>query len=281
MRAPSSLRTTLGTEPRDTRDLSAQPVLGPWQGVGESVVGMAHRKMNPPVGCQDAHNFNVADRPVLAVCDGAGSARSSEIGAQKLSRGMVRFCRSLEPLWRALLDETGQASLERQTELAKMIFQYTRLLMEDIGSEEKRDIRDLRRTLLLTIAGKKWLFWLRVGDGEIVIENRNRLELARRAQKSGEFANQTVFVGERFAFSDMHYGLVESEYISGIALMSDGADQKLVSHDGKQIAPRLAEYFASLRNSRLPREKLYKFLTDPEVWHGTNHDDKTLVLCAR
>ena len=272
---------TASTRPRiTTREMPSVSALpaGRWQAVGESVVGMAHRKMNPPVGCQDAHSFSVGDRPVIVVCDGAGSARSSEIGSQKLSRGMVRFCCSLEPIWSRLLDlnETG---LEK--ELAMMIFQYARLLMQDIGTEEKRNIQDLRTTMLLALAGKKQLFWLRVGDGEIVIENHGKLELAGRAQKSGEFSNQTVFVGERFAFTDMHYGLIESQHITGISLMTDGADQKLVSVDGKQIAPRLSEYFELLRKERLPREKIYKFLTDPEVWQGTNHDDKTLVLCAR
>jgi hypothetical protein len=63
--------------------------------------------------------------------------------------------------------------------------------------------------------------------------------------------------------------------------MSDGAAEKLVSTDRTKIASRLSTYFNLLRNSRLSREELYKFLTDYETCRGTTHDDKTLLVVAR
>ena len=256
---------------------------GHWNAVGESVVGMSHRKLNPPVCCQDAHNLDMEFKPIIVVCDGAGSSKASELSARELSRGMVRICRSLEDLLIRLLDleesdETTHHLLK--DELARILFKYSKQFIYDIGEQEKREIRDLRTTLLMTVLGERRLFWLRVGDGEIINEVNGELQRVGEAKK-GEFANQTVFIGENFNFEDMNFGILDSENTSGIAVMSDGAAEKLVSNDGKSIASRLSEYLDLLRNNKLPREKLFSFLTDCETWKGTSHDDKTLVLCAR
>jgi hypothetical protein len=85
----------------------------------------------------------------------------------------------------------------------------------------------------------------------------------------------------RFNGRDVQYGLFDIKSVSGIAVMTDGSSEKLVLIDGKNIAPRLTIFFENLRASKLPREEIYKFLTDYEVWKGGTHDDKTLVLAAR
>lgn len=48
----------------------------------------------------------------------------------------------------------------------------------------------------------------------------------------GEFANQTTFVDDALSMNDVAVGSVASEGLTGVAVMSDGAAEKLVSNDG-------------------------------------------------
>ncbi|GHT94641.1 hypothetical protein FACS1894141_1690 [Spirochaetia bacterium] len=252
----------------------------PWQSVGESVVGMAHRRGAVPVVCQDAYCINNSKRTILVVCDGAGSATMSEIGSQNVSQSVVRFLFSLEHIMAKVLDSIDSMFPIDDTLLSKMIYRYSIQTLKDLSLNYRREVKDFRTTLLIFITGEKRAFWLKVGDGEIVIENNNTLQRVGTSIK-GEYSNETVFIDEKLNYNDVQYGLVDMSSVLGVAIMSDGSSERLVSTDGKKIAGRLSEYFEMLRNSKLSREELYKFLNDYEVWKGSTHDDKTLVLASR
>jgi hypothetical protein len=96
-----------------------------------------------------------------------------------------------------------------------------------------------------------------------------------------EYSNETIFIDEQLNFNNIQHGLFDISKISGIAIMSDGSSERLVSTDGKTIAKRLFAYFEKLRNVKLHREDLYKFLTDYDAWEESTHDDKTLILASR
>jgi len=249
-----------------------------WQTVGESVVGLAHRRGAIPVVCQDAYCLSNAKRVVLVVCDGAGSSIMSEVGSSQLSQSIVRLIYSLEPVICDLLDSDNNPKFGNI--IAQILYDYSIKLLQDIASNNKRNIKDFRTTLLLVVTGIKNIFWLKVGDGEIVIEKEKELECIGKSLK-GEFSNETVFIDENLKVKDVQYGLLNIDSISGIAVMSDGASERLVSTDRKNIAERLQKYLDLLKDSKLPREELYKFLTNYEDWKGSTHDDKTIVFAAR
>lgn len=250
-----------------------------WQTVGESVVGMAHRRNTPPVVCQDAYCLSNTQRVTLAVCDGAGSSIMSEVGSSLLSQSIVRLVCSLEPIICDLLDSDNNQNFGNT--LAQILYNYSIRLLQDIASNHKRNIKDFRTTLLLVVTGTKNIFWLKVGDGEIVIEKDGVLECIGELRK-GEFSNETVFIDENLKVKDVQYGLLDIECVCGISVMSDGTSERIVSvADRKKIGGRLSEYFNMLRDSKLPREELYKFLTNYDDWKGTTHDDKTIVIAAR
>jgi hypothetical protein len=250
-----------------------------WQAIGESVVGLAHRRNTPPVVCQDAYSiFSTEQRVALVVCDGAGSSIMSEVGSSQLSQSIVRLIYSLEPAICDLLDSNNNPKFGNI--FAQILYNYSIRLLQDIAVNNKRDTKDFRTTLLLAVTGEKNIFWLKVGDGEIVIEKDGVLECIGKSLK-GEFSNQTIFVDENLKVKDVQYGLLNIESIFGIAVMSDGTSERLVSTDGKKIAERLQKYFNMLKDSKLPREELYKFLTNYEDWKESTHDDKTIVIAAR
>ncbi|MDR3259545.1 MAG: protein phosphatase 2C domain-containing protein [Fusobacteriaceae bacterium] len=249
-----------------------------WQAVGEAMVGMAHHKGTDVVPCQDAYCLNNTKRLIIVVCDGAGSAILSDIGSKNLSQSIARLVLSLENFFIDLLDECLDIILNDM--IADIIYKYSILLLKDLGSNHKRNSKDFRTTLLLFVAGGKKAFWLKVGDGEIVIEKKTKLVRVGTSIK-GEYSNETVFIDEGLKFADVQYGLLDISDVTGIAVMTDGTSERLVSIDGKNIAGRLSEYFDKLRNCKLPREELYKFLTNYEDWKGSTHDDKAIVLASR
>ena len=257
---------------------SSKRKYGPWQGVGESVVGLAHRRGVIPIVCQDACCIDISERLIGVVCDGAGSSVLSEIGAQQMSQSMVRLFNAMEPILIQLLDT--QEALKTGNKIAEIIYRYSIRLLQDIAKNNKRETRDFRTTLLLIVTGEENFFWYKIGDGEIVIEKDGKLSCMGQSIK-GEYSNETVFVDTNLKIQDVQYGLLNCNSLTGIALMTDGAAEKLVSTDRIKIADRLSTYFDLLRSSKLPREELYKFLTDYETWRGTTHDDKTLLVAAR
>jgi hypothetical protein len=255
-----------------------QKCYGKWSSVGEAIVGMAHRRGLVPIVCQDAYCIGDSDRLVVVVCDGAGSSVLSEVGSQQLSQSVVRILHSLEPVIASLLDTTEGTKIGNK--LAEIIYRYSIRLLQDIAVNYKRESRDFRTTLLLTVFGTENAFWYKVGDGEIIIENDGKLVCVGKSLK-GEYSNETVFVDSGLKIQDVQYGLLLTGSVSGIALMSDGCAERLISTDRLTIADRLSTYFDLLRNEKLPREELYKFLNDYEVWRASTHDDKTLVLASR
>jgi len=249
-----------------------------WQTVGESVVGLAHRRGLIPVVCQDAYCLSNTQRVVLSVCDGAGSSVMSEVGSFLLSQSVVRLVNSMETIIADMLDTSDNPKFGNK--FAQVLFEYATGLLQDIATNNRRDVKDFRTTLLLVATGIENLFWFKVGDGEIVIEEDSSLKCIGTSLK-GEFSNETVFIDGTLKAQNVQYGLLNIESISGIAVMSDGASERLVSVDRKQIAERLSKYFDNLGDSKLPREELFKFLTNYEEWKGSTHDDKTIVLAAR
>jgi len=269
--------TTASTE--KSRLLICKKKCSPWQAVGESVVGLAHRRGAVPTVCQDAHYLDTSERLIATVCDGAGSSVLSEVGSQQMSQSIVRLMYSLEPVLTSMLDTYDDLKLGNK--VAEIIYRYAIRLLQDIARNNKRETRDFRTTLLLIVTGKENTFWYKIGDGEIVIEDKGKLSCVGKSIK-GEYSNETVFVDQSLKRDDVQYGLLESAFLSGIALMSDGGAERLISSsDRSKVAPKLSAYFDLLRNSKLPREELYKFLTDYETWRGTTHDDKTLLVAAR
>jgi len=138
----------------------------------------------------------------------------------------------------------------------------------------------LKCTLLIAVLGKNRLFWLKVGDGFIVAEKDNKLELVGPLGK-GEFANQTTFISDKVKNTDIHHGFLPSHNITGIAVFTDGAGETLVSMDGSRIAGAFSKFFAQMRDGKFGEEELTQFLKDPKVWAPPKGgDDRGMALLA-
>jgi hypothetical protein len=259
--------------------LSLPTPLSAWQICGDTVIGLAHRRKGLP--CQDAVAFRNSSRPILALSDGAGSSPISERGAQALVIGITRLLLSMEDDLSSWLDGDDKAwktQMERWSERLRL---HAQGLLVDLAQAERRNVRDVRATLLVAVVGKCHVFWWKVGDGAIVAMNSEGMwSLGNQASAKGEFANQTCFVDTAVA-SDVQFGLLSAREVFGIALMSDGGAEKLVAHDGSKVANRLGEWLNAVAEQKFAIDRIALAFHEPAMWERTSLDDRSIVLAAR
>lgn len=250
-----------------------------WHCVHEAAVGMSHRKIKPAVPCQDACYASVQPRLALFVCDGAGSSKVSEIGSNSLVQSLNRLTFSLEGMLAHYLDKPNDGQFAGQ--LADLFYRYSVHHALDLANTHKRSDKDFRSTLLMAIAGKHHAFWLKVGDGQLVVEEGDLGCRSIGHADKGEFANQTVFIDGSLSFDSVQFGVLDASKLTGMALMSDGSAERLVSVDGLKVATRVSVWMDQLRQGKLGAEQLFQFFNEAEVWQGSTHDDKSIAIAAR
>nr|WP_233094056.1 protein phosphatase 2C domain-containing protein [Azotobacter chroococcum] len=240
---------------------------------------------------QDAALAGSDPRPWLLLADGAGSSAVSELGARGVVSGLNCLLHTLDRQVATLLDAEQTPAPEEGRRLALLLVKHARGLLADLAAEHRRPLKDFRCTLLLAIPGQRHLLWLKIGDGALVIERTQAaaapgreqpagLETLGRAGK-GEFANQTTFVDEQLQPDDVQSGLLSMEGIGGVALMSDGAADRLVSRDGRQVSGQLGQWFQALREGRLKRRGLTQRFYAEDFTDKTGGDDCSITLTAR
>lgn len=261
------------------------PNLASWQGMDEAVVGLAHRAQNTP--CQDVAIAQHTPRPYIVLADGAGSAAISDIGAQAVVTGIARLVHTLEGQWATLLDDAESEEKALAAKWPMLLVKHARGILSDTAKIHRRDIRDLRCTLLCVIVGQKRLMWFKVGDGEIVAERtgwdeaqvptRHCHVLGERGK--GDFANQTTFI-DIAKPEDVQWGIEDIQGLSGLVAMSDGAAERLVATDGSKVAPRVSTLLDELRKQKLKRQYLTQLFYSPEFCERSSGDDRSMALLA-
>lgn len=256
--------------------------LNNWQCFSEAVVGYRHR-MNQQI-CQDDCISNNIARPILVLCDGAGSAAVSNIGAQALSTGLSRLLVSIEPLLTQWLDEPDMDLTYVDDLLSQAISRHAKGILKDLAAQHKRPMNDFRTTLLLCIVGRYNTYWCQVGDGNLLkrVQNGadNIWQLINKPEK-GEFANHTFFVDDKLTLSQFHSGFIFSHELTAIAALSDGAGERLVCQRTGDVGSMMEWLYLELTTNPSSVKSLLGFLSDPNIWNSSTGDDKSLAMLAR
>lgn len=259
--------------------------------LNQSLVGIAHRQAKQPLPCQDASISTLTPRPILLVCDGAGSSAVSDIGSQTLCTQLTRLLQSLEPIISVYLDEEKH---DDPLTLVRIIIRHAIGILQDLSDFHRRSIKDFRSTLNMVIIGKLNTLWLKVGDGEILqqrmfncenyVSNVQNLEVDYDflgIAHKGEFANQTQFVDDTLTLKDVQWGIVTSEQTTAFALMSDGVAEKFVSNQRNQVANKLTQWLELLRHDKLKITELYQSFYSKDFTHLSTGDDKGIAMYSR
>lgn len=251
-----------------------------WLSASEAVVGYRHR-MNEQV-CQDAALAAGDIRPVLVLCDGAGSAKVSELGAKALTVGLLRLLTSTELLLQAWLDKPAVSAAFIEQQMTSLIARHAKGLLSDLSQQAQRDINDYRATLLLAVVGTYNTYWCQIGDGHLLTKVKHTGQWRQVSiPEKGEFANQTCFVGKDLHLAQIKRGVMRTNDIEGIVAMSDGAGDKLVCQQSYQVANMVERLHSELAEKQTLSKTLLSFLSDPNVWNSTMGDDKSIALLTR
>lgn len=240
-----------------------------WRVIPASAIGKYH--IDNSVPCQDAAEFRQNEESIFAVvCDGAGSAKHSEIGAH-LAATLVS-----EGL--AACGEALPTSTEAFTAQLVRIVEDCRTKLSELAKNANMEIRDLECTLVGAAFSASSAFLFHVGDGLGVAQLKGGESIVS-GPANGEYANETFFITEDDWQSNLRVTRVEGS-IELIALMSDGAMPFAMNKGQTQLEPKFIDPVVKfLRETTAEEgvEALSATLADERTWSITG-DDKTLLL---
>ncbi|HZL16472.1 MAG TPA: PP2C family serine/threonine-protein phosphatase [Polyangia bacterium] len=248
-------------------------------------MGTSHVKSGDP--CQDAGACEVVDGPdgsdvlIAVACDGAGSAKLSQIGSAETCRFTVQRIKELMKSGLPVVDITQEVAtrvvLEAQDNL--------RATAESAGATA----RDLACTLVAGIIAPDAAAFFQVGDGVAIVGQRD--EPVNEFcwvfwPERGEYANTTTFLSEDRVAEHLKYDVVRRG-IDEVALLTDGIQALVLDYKGHAAhAPFFSRMMAPLRARQDAghigslSSALAVYLDSPPINDRTD-DDKTLILACR
>ncbi|MCO6427627.1 PP2C family serine/threonine-protein phosphatase [Nitrosomonas communis] len=233
---------------------------------------------------------------ILAVADGAGSAKSSREGSRIAVRKSVDHLKNClqsqgtKIEQEAKLWSSGDKNAQVKTALYETFGQAAHTAVkaiEEEASSKNANSKEYSTTLLL--AAHKRLpighffaaFW--VGDGGVgIYQKGKKVELLGKGD-SGEFAGQTRFLDKQVMTGEeimKRLNFTITEDFTSLILMTDGVtDPKFETDNNLSSLQKWDDLWNELEplitNEATAPDELLKWL---EFWSPGNHDDRTIAL---
>ncbi len=241
-----------------------------WKSVCCEVQGSGHKAAGLP--CQDKTCKMVRNGVyVIALADGAGSARLSHYGAERVVRDASEY---LAEHFQECFDCDDGRKVKKA--LLGTLLQG----LEEEAQRHKCDIRDLASTLLLAAVNETSFILAHIGDGVIGFLDGGRLKVASTPD-NGEYCNVTTFVTSAEALSSMRLFKGELKDKDAFVLMSDGTEQSLYHKSSKTLASVIVRLMhrTTLIDGKTMWFKLEEALES--VVSKRTQDDCSLAILAR
>ncbi|AOY94383.1 hypothetical protein BKK79_20695 [Cupriavidus sp. USMAA2-4] len=250
-----------------------------WRVFSASATGKTHLDQGLP--CQDASaHAVVGEILVAAVCDGAGSARYSQAGAEFFARSTVhalatrlRQGEELPELEPALFEQAIAAVIGRVREA-----------LQEIAIAAGAGLDDYATTVVGVVADPRGGGFFHIGDGVGVACSR----LAAAGPDislplNGEYANETFFVTGPDWRRRLRTTAIRQDP-SSVLLMSDGSMPFAMCKGnsglyGPFIEP-VERFLRQAPSGHAGCQALAATLADPRT-HAITGDDKTLLIAHR
>jgi len=213
-----------------------------WKSSSYEVMGRYHLKHGLP--CQDkTYRLEANGATVIALADGAGSAKDSEQGATTAVHTASEF---IATQFEALYQEADNQLVKLQVHEA---------VVNSLKQKSQKlncQLADLASTLLVVAVKEGRFLMVHLGDGVIGYLKGSDLGVASYPQ-NGEFANVTVFTTSPDALTHMKVSRGDIAGIQGFVLLSDGATASLYNPREKLLATPLKEMIRQNNPSFLKR----------------------------
>lgn len=238
-------------------------------------VGTSHVRAGR--GCEDSCWASIEQlsggQSLLAifVADGAGSAAHGGEGSEAAIRSAAKY----------IAEQVQEIGFVPSADVATALVERVRADIEVLANSRALTSRDFACTFLGLLSNDNGTLAFQVGDGGIVLDTGEGLELALQPM-SGEYANMTHFVTEAAALE-----LLETRNYPGraqkAAVFTDGLQNLALDMVAEAPhAPFFARFFDELAKANPAQEDqlqhaLLRFLGSQMVNERTD-DDKTLAL---
>ena len=241
-----------------------------WNTIQCAVQGKSHIKTGVP--CQDkTYSLFLNGVKVIALDDGAGSAKLSHYGAESSTKFI---CQELaENFDSYFLNEDGLSV--KQLLIKKILEKLT-----EKSKTLECEIKDLASTLLVVAIKENNFIISHIGDGVIGYLKNAELKIASQPE-NGEFINTTVFTTSKDAIMTMKLIKGNLGDINGFILMSDGTEESLYNKKTKSLADVLKKIMNSslILNTEILQEQLqYSF---ENVIREKTTDDCSIVILTK
>lgn len=292
-------------------DVSASFEFGEHKLIVGSKRGRSHAHEAKPR--DDAFEYTFHDETgwgIIAVADGAGSAKYSRKGSEIACESVIEFFKNLEKetieeiessIQRYLSDESDENRNKLSSllggQLVKAAFTAQQNIKEE-ATKKEAEVKNYSTTLIFALVKKyqnKYLiasFW--VGDGGIGIYDKDKNEVSvLGTPDSGEFAGQTRFLTMNDIFADSSvYNRIKLKVVenfTALILMTDGiTDPKFQTDSNLNKIEKWNELWDDLNGNNQDNCKVdfSKSSEDAEkdlmnwldFWSPGNHDDRTIAI---
>ncbi|MDD5271172.1 MAG: PP2C family serine/threonine-protein phosphatase [Methylovulum sp.] len=195
-----------------------------WLIVSHSAIGRQHVKKNIP--CQDAHYLIEvnAETGIAVVCDGAGSAIESHMGAKIVAKQTsVLLKREIETVaWQ--FPSNTDANIWQN--ISYEVLLKVRDFLNRFAKKTNRDVKLLACTVIVVVYSPHTILISHIGDGRAAYCNNRGDWQAIMTPFKGEEANQTMFITCDLWCSHAEYlecNIINDD-IAAFTLMSDGCE---------------------------------------------------------
>lgn len=196
-----------------------------WNVIQCAVQGRSHIKSDIP--CQDkTYSAFDNDTQVIALADGAGSAKLSHYGAETVTKFI---CSELTEKFDTYFSDNDGASVKQQL-LEGMLKSLSKT-----ANQLECEIKELASTLLFVAIKNNQFIIAHIGDGVVGYLKNDEMKIASQPE-NGEFVNTTVFTTSKDAIMTMKLIKGSLEKIQGFVLMSDGTETSLYSKKERKLA---------------------------------------------
>jgi hypothetical protein len=246
-----------------------------WKIVSASVTGRSHLASDR--GNEDAVATRVLAHGtiLLALADGAGSARRAGDGSRLAVAAAVQ----------ALGDEGfgGEGEEVDLEDALRRALQQVRDTLAARACESRARPRDFACTLLLAVIHRETLAVLQLGDGAVVSRSSGNWQRVTQPLR-GRHAGETVFVTSRRALDQAQVEVGSNAAVEALALLSDGLEPvATVVATGTPHGPffdPLVAFAGSNRDAAQQELELERFLASDRL-QSRSLDDLSLILAVR
>jgi serine/threonine protein phosphatase PrpC len=241
-----------------------------WKSISCEVQGRGHIKSASP--CQD--KTIVCSRngvSIIALADGAGSAKLSHFGAECVINSASDF---IADNFFSLIENSDG----RQVKL--LILETINADLEKIAEEHECTLNDLASTLLLVAVSSDRYIIIHIGDGIIGYLDGTDLKIASFPD-NGEYPNITTFVTSKSALASMRLFKGNINDISGFIIMSDGTEQSLYHKSTKTLSNATIRLMHRncLLNTKTMKNQLHNTLVS--LISNNTEDDCSIAILSR